>query len=45
MPRKTKVITNQKDIDYIANITEDVITTSFLMYMFGEFDGKVRFNT
>lgn len=43
--RKAKVINNQKDIDYIANLSEDDITTSFFMEMFGEFDGKSRFNT
>ena len=41
--RKAKVITKQADIDYIANITEDDITTTFIMETFGKFDGKVRF--
>lgn len=43
--RKPKVITNEKDIDYIAHITEDDITTTFIMENFGEFNDKVRFNT
>lgn len=42
--RKPKVITNPKDIEYIANITEKDITTSFMMEAFGEFNGKVRFH-
>ena len=41
--RKAKVIKNQADINYIANISEDDITTSFIMETFGKFDGKVRF--
>lgn len=43
--RKPKVITKKEDIEYIANIKEDDITTSFFMEMFGEFDGKCRFHT
>ena len=42
--RKAKQITNQKDIDYIIGIDEEDITTSFIMDLFGEFDGKRRFN-
>lgn len=42
--RKPKVITNQQDIDYIANIKESDITTSFIMDTFGEFDGICRFH-
>lgn len=44
MARKAKIITNEKDINEIAHITEDDITSTFVMEMFGEFDGKVRFN-
>ena len=43
--RKAKVITKKEDIEYIANIKEEDITTSFFMEMFGEFDGKCRFHT
>ena len=42
--RKAKVISKKEDIEYIANISEDDITTSFFMESFGEFDGKTRFN-
>lgn len=41
--RKSKVITSQKDIDELINITEKDITTTFIMNMFGEFDTGVRF--
>lgn len=43
--RKAKKVTNQQNIDYIANIKEEDITTSFIMETFGEFDGKRRFET
>lgn len=42
--RKPKKITNQKDIDYIANIKDTDITSSFMMETFGEFDGIARFH-
>lgn len=42
--RKAKVITNKDDIEYIAHITEDSITSSFMMETFGEFNGTSRFN-
>lgn len=42
--RKAKTITNKDDIQYIANITEKDITTSFIMENFGEFDSKVKFH-
>lgn len=45
MARKAKVIVNQEDINYIVNITEDDITTSFIMDTFGKFGDKQRFNT
>lgn len=42
--RKAKVITNKEDIDYIAHIKEEDITSSFIMETFGEFNDKRRFN-
>lgn len=42
--RKAKKITNPKDIEYIANLTEDDITLSFIAENFGTFDDKVKFN-
>lgn len=42
--RKSKVITKKEDIDYLINIKEEDITTSFIMETFGEFDGIARFN-
>lgn len=41
--RKSKTITNPKDIEYIRNITEKDITTSFIMETFGEFESGQRF--
>lgn len=39
-------ITNPKDIEYLLSITEEQGTKlSFIMETFGEFKGKVRFNT
>ena len=44
--RIAKTITNPKDIEFLLNITEEEGTKlSFIMETFGEFDGKVRFNT
>lgn len=42
--RKSKVIKNQADIEYIANVDESMITLSFFMETFGTFEGKARFN-
>ena len=41
--RKSKTITNPKDIEYIRNITEKDITKSFIMETFGEFESGQRF--
>lgn len=38
------IITNQKDIEFLLNLKEEDITSSLLMELFGEFDGKRRFN-
>ena len=43
--RTAKVITNKDDIDFLLNIKPSDITMSFIMDMFGEFNGKRRFNT
>ena len=42
--RVPREITNQKDIDELLSITEENMTLSFFMEMFGEFNEKVRFN-
>lgn len=42
--RVSKQITNQKDIDYLINISENDISTSFIMETFGEFAGSSRFH-
>lgn len=42
--RRSKTITNKNDIDYLVNITEKDITTTFIMEMFGQFDTGQRFN-
>lgn len=42
--RKPKIITNQNDINFISHITEDDITSSFMMETFGKFNGSTRFN-
>lgn len=42
--RKSKTITNPKDIEYLINITEEDITTSFIMDNFGDFGKGPRFN-
>lgn len=44
MTRKSRIIRNQEDIKMIANLTEDDITTSLIMELFGDFNGKSRFN-
>lgn len=43
--RKSKTITNPKDIEFLLNIKEEDMTLSFLMDLFGEFDGQCRFHT
>lgn len=44
--RVAKQITNPKDIEFLLGITEEQGTKlSFIMEIFGEFNGKVRFNT
>lgn len=45
--RVAKAITDRKDIDFLVNLTEDdLLTTSVIMEMFGDFTGKEkpRFN-
>lgn len=42
--RKSKVVTNAKDIEYISSIDEKDITTSFIMKTFGDFGNGPRFN-
>lgn len=39
-----KVITDKNEINYLLNITEDDITSSFMYDAFGEFNNKVRFH-
>lgn len=41
--RVAKQITSKEDIEYIRNIKEEDITTSFIMELFGNFNGKCRF--
>lgn len=41
--RKAKKITSPKDIEYLVNIKEKDITTSFIMDTFGEFETGQRF--
>ena len=42
--RHSKTITNPKVIEYIASITEDDITPTFIMELFGEFDTGRKYN-
>lgn len=42
--RTTTKITKVEDIEYISNLTKDDITLSTVTKMFGEFNGKRRFN-
>ena len=41
--RHSKTVTSPKDIEYLLNIKEKDITTSFIMETFGEFDTGQRF--
>lgn len=43
--RTSKHITNKEDIDFILSIKEEDISHTLVMEMFGEFNGKQRFNT
>lgn len=42
--RHSKTITKPEDISYICSLTEKDITLSTLFELFGDFNGKVRFN-
>lgn len=42
--RKAAMITSQKDIDFLLSLNEDTITESTIFDMFGEFDGKIKYN-
>lgn len=42
--RISKEITNKSDIDFLLSIKEEDIGTSLTMDMFGEFNGKSKFN-
>ena len=42
--RRSKTITSSKDIEYLVNIKEHDITTTFIMDCFGEFSTGRRFN-
>ena len=42
--RVSKVITDKKDIDYLLGLTEDDITTSLIMELFGDFGDHKWFN-
>ena len=42
--RVSKIIKDKELIDKLLNLTEDEITSSFIMDTFGEFDGKVNAN-
>lgn len=42
--RKSKMITDKDTLDVLLNLTENQITTTFIMEMFGEFEGKSRLN-
>lgn len=44
--RKSKVISKPVDVEYLLNISEELhkSTTTTIMELFGEFNGKVRFN-
>lgn len=42
--RKPKLINKKEDIDFLLNLQEKDLCMSLIMEMFGEFDGKKRFN-
>ena len=42
--RHSKKVTNKEDIDYILSLNYDNITQSVIMELFGEFDGKRKYN-
>ena len=42
--RSSKLITNQQDIAYLCSLKQKDITMSCIYNLFGEFDGKIRFN-
>lgn len=42
--RTTKMITDQEIIDRVVNIKPEEITSSFIVELFGDFDGKKRAN-
>lgn len=44
--RHSKLITNKEDVEFLLNLTEnDINSYSLIMDLFGEFNGKRRFNT
>lgn len=45
-PRRSKVITDPNDIKYLLNISDELLenTSTTIMELFGEFNGKSRFN-
>ena len=45
MARHSNNITKQSDIEYLCSLKEEDIVLSELFELFGEFNGKVRFNT
>lgn len=42
--RQSKKITSKADVEYLINITEKDITSTYMAETFGDFDGKRRFN-
>ena len=43
--RVSKEVKNYKDVEYLLSLTPSDITQETIMELFGEFDGKKRFNT
>lgn len=41
--RRSKTLTSAKDIEYFVNLTEEDITTTFIMDTFGEFDNGQKY--